>query len=92
MSFDFCAKDRRDAKKKIGAFARRTGERAIQMAQDDFGELVIRGGGAQQIGIEHGGVADSGDGVRGAAAADFFLDFGAGYVPPSRRSARAVSN
>ena len=64
LLFDFCAKDRRDAKKKIGAFARRAGERAIQMAQDDFGEFVIRGGGAQQIGIEHGGVANSGDGVR----------------------------
>ena len=29
------------------------------MAQDDFGEFMIRGGGAEQIGIQHGRVTDS---------------------------------
>ena len=64
LLFHFGAKHRREAQQKIGAFAGRAGKRAIQMAQDHFGEFVIRGGGAQQVGIKHGGVADSGDGVR----------------------------
>ena len=64
LRFHFGAQHRRDAQKKISAFAGGAGERAVQMAQHDFGKFVIRGGGPQQIRIEHGGVADSGDCVR----------------------------
>ena len=71
LRLDFRAKDGREAQQKIGAFAGSAGKRAIQMAQNDFSEVVLGGGGPQQIGIQHRGVADSGDGVAGAAAAFF---------------------
>ena len=48
LIFHFGAENGSEAQKKIGAFAGRAGKRAIQMSQDDFGEFVIRGGGAQQ--------------------------------------------
>ncbi len=39
-------------------FAGGAGERFVGVAQDDGGEVVLRCGGAQEVGVEHGGVAD----------------------------------
>ena len=54
------------------------GERYVHVAQDDGGEIVLRGGGAQEIGIEHRGVADAADGA-GEQLDEFGIvdDFGA---------------
>ncbi len=65
LFFDFRAEHGCEAHQKIGAFAGSAGKRPVQMAEDDLGEGVIRGGGPEKIRVEHGGVAHSGEGSRG---------------------------
>ena len=62
--FHFRAQQGREPQQKIRALAWRAGKRAIQMAQNNLGKSVIRGGGPQKIGIKHGGVANARDGIR----------------------------
>ena len=58
--FHFGAQNRRQALQKIGSFAGRAGKRDVQMPQNYFGKFVLGGGGPQQVGIEHRGMAHAG--------------------------------
>ncbi len=53
LFFDFAAKQRSQALEEIGMLARGAGEGEIQMTQGHFGEVVLRGGGPKEKGIEH---------------------------------------
>ena len=63
LLFDLRAEHRSKAVQKLGALARRVREQGVEVAQDNVGEVVIRGGRTQQIGIKLRGVANAGDGA-----------------------------
>ncbi len=61
LRFDFAAEQRREALQLVGGFAGGAGKRDVEMAQRERGKFVLRGGGPQEKGVQHGGVDDAGN-------------------------------
>ncbi len=62
LGFHLLTEQRSQPLQEVGVLAGSAGESQIQVAEYDLGEVMLRRGGPQQIGIEHDGVARASEG------------------------------